>query len=141
MAEQPKPLESCAGCGCLLVLGISAFACWLGGKEFGSLVFCVGIAVFLVISSFFAAVVAEDPNVRHGSGCLSFLTLVVSGFLVHHFYPEKMWMFYTFCGIYVFCILLGVGYRQSRQDRGMHAAVGFQRELEKQGVDLNNMDE
>jgi len=134
--------DTLSGCGCLLILAASGISYWILGKEIASLVFCAGVVAFLCIGSFFATILSEDPNVRLGSGCFSLLLLAIGGFGLHHYLPEKMWMFYAFCGGYFVFVLLGISYRQNRFVRGMAAAQHFKQELEQQGgCDLNNLDE
>ena len=140
MAEKSTVLEQVGGCGCLLIVLISGIA-WFVAPELGGAIAVVGVTLVLMISSFFGAVIAEKEEVRRGSGCFSVLTLIGLWFLMHHFWPAKMWIFYAFCAVYIFAIFVGINYRKNRLERGNLAGQHFKEQLESQGVDLNNLDE
>ena len=132
--------QQVAGCGCLLVILISGIV-WFIAPELGGAVALAGVVLFLMISSFFGAVLSENEDVRRGSGCFSIMTLIGLWFLMNHFMPTKMWIFYTFCAGYICAIFIAVDYRKKRLARGKKAAQNFKAQLESQGVDLNNLDE
>ena len=140
MEEKNTPLQQIAGCGCLLILVVAA-AAWLIEETLGYMVLAAGFALCMIIGSFWNSVNAEDPDVRRGSGCLSFLSLIGAGFLMYKYLPEKMWIFYVGCVIYVLAILWGINFRQQRLERGKQAAQNFKNQLESQGIDLDNLDE
>lgn len=132
--------QQVAGCGCLLVMLISGIA-WFIAPELGGAVSLAGVILLLMVSSFVGAIIAENEDVRRGSGCFSVLTLIGLWFLMNHYWPAKMWIFYTFCGVYICAIIIGINYRQKRLERGKQAAQNFKKQLENKGIDLNNLDE